>query len=116
MLERQERFNEHVARGSTWCGSGASRSFRSHASPALTLLSGCLFFFSSRRRHTRWPRDWSSDVCSSDLESACGYGQRRHPAETTAVGAVSHCLPTGFQIGKASWTVRAKVSGGAPSI
>src|SRR5437870_7317566 len=22
------------------------------------------FFFSSRRRHTRWPRDWSSDVCS----------------------------------------------------
>src|SRR5439155_16965658 len=24
--------------------------------------------FSSRRRHTRWPRDWSSDVCSSDLE------------------------------------------------
>src|SRR5690625_5423725 len=27
------------------------------------------FFFSSRRRHTRWPRDWSSDVCSSDLYS-----------------------------------------------
>src|SRR5207253_5815997 len=26
-------------------------------------------FFSSRRRHTRWPRDWSSDVCSSDLNS-----------------------------------------------
>src|SRR6266508_3189463 len=25
------------------------------------------FVFSSRRRHTRWPRDWSSDVCSSDL-------------------------------------------------
>src|SRR6266508_5695209 len=24
-------------------------------------------FFSSKRRHTRWPRDWSSDVCSSDL-------------------------------------------------
>src|SRR5690625_7559893 len=28
---------------------------------------GLAFFFSSRRRHTRWPRDWSSDVCSSDL-------------------------------------------------
>src|SRR5207253_6132639 len=28
------------------------------------------FFFSSRRRHTRWPRDWSSDVCSSDLVRA----------------------------------------------
>src|SRR5689334_23761015 len=25
------------------------------------------FFFSSRRRHTRWNCDWSSDVCSSDL-------------------------------------------------
>src|SRR5699024_7362196 len=28
-----------------------------------------LFFFSSRRRHTRSKRDWSSDVCSSDLEA-----------------------------------------------
>src|SRR5690554_8180246 len=27
----------------------------------------CRFFFSSRRRHTRCGRDWSSDVCSSDL-------------------------------------------------
>src|SRR5215208_1310096 len=34
------------------------------------------FFFSSRRRHTRWPRDWSSDVCSSDLALA-------HPDRTT---------------------------------
>src|SRR5947209_8733352 len=29
-----------------------------------------LFFFSSRRRHTRYWRDWSSDVCSSDLPRA----------------------------------------------
>src|SRR2546429_2352042 len=28
------------------------------------------FFFSSRRRHTRCSRDWSSDVCSSDLRRA----------------------------------------------
>src|SRR5690606_40396393 len=28
------------------------------------------FFFSSRRRHTRFSRDWSSDVCSSDLGRA----------------------------------------------
>src|SRR5690606_11188168 len=28
---------------------------------------GLVFFFSSRRRHTRFSRDWSSDVCSSDL-------------------------------------------------
>src|SRR2546430_12998588 len=27
----------------------------------------CCFFFSSRRRHTRFDCDWSSDVCSSDL-------------------------------------------------
>src|SRR5438309_7661795 len=30
------------------------------------------FFFSSRRRHTRWNCDWSSDVCSSDLNCALG--------------------------------------------
>src|SRR5439155_4176327 len=30
-------------------------------------VTSVVFFFSSRRRHTRWPRDWSSDVCSSDL-------------------------------------------------
>src|SRR3712207_7160080 len=28
------------------------------------------FFFSSRRRHTRYWRDWSSDVCSSDLKQS----------------------------------------------
>src|SRR5690606_40800972 len=32
-----------------------------------------LFFFSSRRRHTRFSRDWSSDVCSSDLDTAMRY-------------------------------------------
>src|SRR5690606_35475338 len=31
------------------------------------LLWAIVFFFSSRRRHTRFSRDWSSDVCSSDL-------------------------------------------------
>src|SRR5690606_27137476 len=30
------------------------------------------FFFSSRRRHTRFSRDWSSDVCSSDLDIPMG--------------------------------------------
>src|SRR2546430_9890617 len=36
-----------------------------------------LFFFSSRRRHTRFDCDWSSDVCSSDLQSArCRYQYR----------------------------------------
>src|SRR2546429_6804479 len=32
----------------------------------------CFFFFSSRRRHTRCSRDWSSDVCSSDLYEGVG--------------------------------------------
>src|SRR2546430_3991494 len=32
-----------------------------------TLISIVFFFFSSRRRHTRFDCDWSSDVCSSDL-------------------------------------------------
>src|SRR5690606_40492248 len=31
--------------------------------------AGVFFFFSSRRRHTRFSRDWSSDVCSSDLRA-----------------------------------------------
>src|SRR5215203_6431025 len=34
------------------------------------------FFFSSRRRHTRYWRDWSSDVCSSDLDGE-GHWKRR---------------------------------------
>src|SRR5439155_10193618 len=34
----------------------------------VTMMFMSIFFFSSRRRHTRWPRDWSSDVCSSDLD------------------------------------------------
>src|SRR2546422_8515462 len=33
-------------------------------------MQNVVFFFSSRRRHTRCSRDWSSDVCSSDLERA----------------------------------------------
>src|SRR5438445_6367609 len=33
----------------------------------MVVPASLLFFFSSRRRHTRYWRDWSSDVCSSDL-------------------------------------------------
>src|SRR5690348_17721041 len=35
------------------------------------------FFFSSRRRHTRWTGDWSSDVCSSDLDTGIREARRR---------------------------------------
>src|SRR5690606_39364806 len=37
------------------------------------------FFFSSRRRHTRFSRDWSSDVCSSDLLFGESLGDRPDP-------------------------------------
>src|SRR2546429_5030165 len=35
--------------------------------PESSTVGALIFFFSSRRRHTRCSRDWSSDVCSSDL-------------------------------------------------
>src|SRR6266496_4198356 len=53
----------------------------------------CFFFFSSRRRHTRSLRDWSSDVCSSDLEifgkcnSPYGHGHN-YRVEITVEGPV----------------------------
>src|SRR5699024_11971947 len=40
---------------------------------------GLIFFFSSRRRHTRSKRDWSSDVCSSDLLRAAQHDRRLGP-------------------------------------
>src|SRR5215813_6559092 len=52
------------------------------------------FFFSSRRRHTRCGRDWSSDVCSSDLtvgpDTATGDGLV--DAEKAALLAKVRCL------------------------
>src|SRR5690606_39889138 len=44
----------------------------------------CYFFFSSRRRHTRFSRDWSSDVCSSDLVRHGFELQRREERTRTA--------------------------------
>src|SRR5690348_7025078 len=46
-----------------------------------------VFFFSSRRRHTRWTGDWSSDVCSSDLETVVI--ERRPTKGTTLRGGES---------------------------
>src|SRR3712207_7801645 len=45
------------------------------------------FFFSSRRRHTRYWRDWSSDVCSSDLEAlgAAAHLRALHDLDLRAV-------------------------------
>src|SRR5690606_40343295 len=46
------------------------------------------FFFASRRRHTSFSRDWSSDVCSSDLRS-------RAPSAPTAPGPVTATAASG---------------------
>src|SRR5690625_3547835 len=45
----------------------------------------CIFFVSSRRRHTSWPRDWTSDVCSSDLGMAHGDQLRLEIARALAL-------------------------------
>src|SRR5215210_3785034 len=47
------------------------------------------FFFSSRRRHTRYIGDWSSDVCSSDLDTKIGEAGL-HALQGTAPGAVTN--------------------------
>src|SRR5256885_9658014 len=61
-----------------WCVNSIGCSTRYYSArwgrvrrPGWRLFRGCalcFFFFSSRRRHTRLQGDWSSDVCSSDLE------------------------------------------------
>src|SRR5690606_41012784 len=58
-----------------------------------------VFFFSSRRRHTRFSRDWSSDVCSSDLPNCLtvdgGAKLRLHPTAFGLVLWVRHVFPYG---------------------
>src|SRR5437763_6187198 len=57
--------------------------------PKLQRSDQIFFFFSSRRRHTRYIGDWSSDVCSSDLAwagtsgSSRGIRNRSPPCATT---------------------------------
>src|SRR6266542_5755963 len=63
------------------------------------------FFFSSRRRHTRCYRDWSSDVCSSDLLVVAHEDpekvrwarelQRRYPPEAGDPHGVAYVISTG---------------------
>src|SRR5690606_41051058 len=54
-------------------------------------------FFSSRRRHTRFSRDWSSDVCSSDLRDEAATASREMPCslplllELRVKALVKHC-------------------------
>src|SRR2546421_881351 len=68
------------------------------------------FFFSSRRRHTRSDRDWSSDVCSSDLPGRGGPGTapRARPAGTGGRGR----LPAGqVELGELCRVHRGQVTG-----
>src|SRR5690606_40840229 len=54
------------------------------------------FFFSSRRRHTRFSRDWSSDVCSSDLGHFAWHRIRSGPKSGPELGrmvATSAVIP-----------------------
>src|SRR5690625_7817440 len=75
------------------------------------------FFFSSRRRHTRWPRDWSSDVCSSDLGQLAGVPPGRVGGDGSVgeLGAAGSACSVGGEIGRASCRERVWVSvvGGA---
>src|SRR3989440_11220325 len=61
----------------------------------------CCFFFSSRRRHTRSDRDWSSDVCSSDLRYLVGLGGRIDGigSNTLTVEGGAPLRPAPFTIG-----------------
>src|SRR2546428_8479013 len=70
------------------------------------------FFFSSRRRHTRSDRDWSSDVCSSDLQGAAAIDIRGEGAPDD-VRLNSNCTIRDFRVagelagdfqGQAEWT------------
>src|SRR5690606_40493253 len=102
-------------------------------------------FFSSRRRHTRFSRDWSSDVCSSDLDSEMntrivpggssvrsgayiGRNVTMMPPMYVNTGAyvddgtmidshalVGSCAQVGKQIGRASCRERVEMSVGAGS-
>src|SRR5256885_11369730 len=49
---------------------------------AWEISASLFFFFSSRRRHTRLQGDWSSDVCSSDLDLEALLSAARNPSES----------------------------------
>src|SRR5690625_7929592 len=75
------------------------------------ILIKLIFFFSSRRRHTRWPRDWSSDVCSSDLgrTPACDDGPVRSGIIFRAAASRGYAVGS-WEIGRASCRERVKGS------
>src|SRR2546429_8449260 len=81
------------------------------------------FFFSSRRRHTRCSRDWSSDVCSSDLFQHRGYNWEFSTSVQQELIPRRGALDAGdfrrwfgdFKIGRAACRGRGEISVGAGS-
>src|SRR5256885_9632567 len=55
-----------------------------------------MFFFSSRRRHTRLQGDWSSDVCSSDLQQKILASQKFSQSDVETLGAVISTFTRGL--------------------
>src|SRR6266567_3721701 len=76
------------------------------------ISSDTYFFFSSRRRHTRFDCDWSSDVCSSDLRSpltaTIGLPSKVPPKSSTAILAAATERSEERRVGKEgrSWGSR----------
>src|SRR5216684_8810887 len=67
------------------------------------------FFFSSRRRHTRCSRDWSSDVCSSDLEHMDVLGDTREAIAAEKLAVVqAGCVVV---LGDPEWAALAYANG-----
>src|SRR5690242_7544328 len=69
-----------------------------------------MFFFSTRRRHTRFTCDWSSDVCSSDLNEQDRHEQRARPANE-AICREREQQRAGYRNVSLSCTRRSKPSG-----
>src|SRR5437870_12002001 len=71
------------------------------------------FLFSRRRRHTSWPRDWSSDVCSSDLPITWNAAETYDASSAALTEPAPETAKT--EIGRASCRerVESSVAGGA---
>src|SRR2546430_5586244 len=87
--------DSHGVLGQSW--KIATRSIRAESRSRRVQGMPLFFFFSSRRRHTRFDCDWSSDVCSSDLSWRSGAAQ-------TATWIASPPAPT---VGDTIWLERA---------
>src|SRR5437762_11487128 len=70
-------------------------------------VCSCIFFFSSRRRHTRYIGDWSSDVCSSDLLCGMAAGESARGGAGRAVGVLAEAVGRGVAGGGVAGRPRA---------